>query len=146
MRPVDANPVANFAAQQFVAGHAEQFCFGVEQGVFDRTERLRHHATGAGTGRCEKLGIDTFVLEGILSHHPRRETLDHRADAGRTKTFVEFTPADDAVFGGDLEEMVVSPAGIAGEDFHTSYLGGLCHFIPLFFVLGRCRSCAANCP
>jgi hypothetical protein len=37
------------------------------------------------------------------------------ADAGRAKTLVEFAPADDAVFGRDLDEVVVAPAGVAGE-------------------------------
>src|SRR5882757_2574496 len=40
MRPVDTNAVANFAAEQFIAGHTEQFCFCVKQGVFDRAKRL----------------------------------------------------------------------------------------------------------
>jgi hypothetical protein len=55
------------------------------------------------------------VLKGILPHHPRRKTLDRSTDAGRPETFVEFAPADDAVFSGDLDEMVVSPAGVASE-------------------------------
>src|SRR5713226_1064354 len=101
MRPVDPDPIADFTAEQFVAGHTEQLGFGVEQSVLDRAQRLRDDATGAGARRREKLGENSFVLKGILSHHARRQTLDYRADAGRSKTFVELAPADDAVFGGD---------------------------------------------
>ena len=36
MRPVNANAIANFAAEQLVAGRPEQFCLRIEQGVFDR--------------------------------------------------------------------------------------------------------------
>ena len=53
MRPVDPDAIADLAAEQFVAGHAEQLCLGVEQGVFDRAQRLRHHAAGGGTRRRE---------------------------------------------------------------------------------------------
>ena len=133
MRPVDANAIADLAAEQFVAGHPEQFCLGVEQRVFDRAERLRNDAAGGGAGRRKKLRIDAFVLEGVLSDHARRETLDRSADAGRAKAFVEFAPADDAVLGGDLDEVVVSPAGVAGEQFDASYLRYLRHGVSLFY-------------
>src|ERR1700730_6665461 len=54
MRPVDANAVADFAAEQFAAGHAEEFRFRVEQRVFDRSKRLRDHAAGSRAGRRKK--------------------------------------------------------------------------------------------
>ncbi len=132
MGPVDTDAVADLAAEQFVAGHPQQFCFRIEQGVFDRAERLRHDAAGRGAGRRKKLRIDALVLEGVLSHHPRRQALDRRTDAGRAKTFVKFAPANDAVFGGDLDEVVVSPAGVAGEQFDASYLRHLRHGVSLF--------------
>src|SRR5450432_18 len=144
MRPVDPDTIADLAAEQFVAGHAEQFCLGVEQSVFDRAQRLRHHAAGSGTRRGKKLRMDALVLKCILSDHARRQTLNHRADAGRAKTFVEFAPADNAVFGGDLDEMVVSPAGIASDDFETFYLRHFCHGVPVFFY-GNRRIAWAHC-
>jgi hypothetical protein len=122
MRPVDPNPVADLAAEQFIAGHAEQLALGVEQGVFDGAERLRHDAAGGGAGRCEQLRINPFVRKGVPADHARRQPLDRRTDAGRAETLVEFAPADHAFFGGELDEMVVSPAGVAGEEFNASYL------------------------
>src|ERR1700687_4848918 len=53
MRPVDANTIANFSSEQFVAGHTEQFCFRVEQGVLDRAQRLRDDTTGRRPRRGE---------------------------------------------------------------------------------------------
>src|ERR1700694_4251135 len=134
MRPVDANAIADFATEQFVAGHAEQFCFRVEQRVFDRAERLGYDAAGRGAGRCEKLGVDPLVLTGILPDHARRETLDRSSHAGRPKTFVEFAPADDAFLSGDLDEVVVSPTGVASEQFDDSYLRYLRHGVPCSFL------------
>src|SRR5258708_20233846 len=140
MRPVDTNSIANFAAEQFIAGHPEQFCFRVEQCVFDRAECLGYDAAGRGARRGEKLRIDALVLKGILSHHPCRQTLDRSTDAGRPKAFVEFAPADDSVFGGDLDELIVSPTAVANEQFYASYLPYLRPPISflLFFALFVC--------
>ncbi len=132
MRPVDPNAVADLAAEQLVAGHPEQFCFGVEQRVLDRTQRLRNDAAGRRAGRREQFGIDALVLIYILSDHASREALDRRPDAGRAKAFVEFAPADDVVFRGDFDEVVVSPAGVAGEQFNASYFRSLRHGVSKF--------------
>jgi hypothetical protein len=51
MRPVDPNPIADLAAEQFVTRHPEQFGLGVEQGIFDRPKRLGDDATRPGTRR-----------------------------------------------------------------------------------------------
>src|ERR1700733_3705825 len=127
MRPVDANAVADFATEQVVAGHAEHLPLDVEQGIFDRANRLGDDATGSGAGCRKELGIDSFVLESVLPDHARRQALDHGTDAGRAEAFVEFAPADDAVIGGDLDEMVVPPAGVAGEDVNAAYFRYLRH-------------------
>src|SRR5258706_15799531 len=133
MRPVNANAIANFAAKQLVAGHPEQFSLRIEQGVFDCAKRLCNDTAGGGPRRREELRIDPFVLMGILSNHPRRETLDCSTDARRTKTFVELAPANDAVFGGELDEAVVSPTGVAGEQFDASYFRCVAHSVSSFF-------------
>src|SRR5713101_1689113 len=149
MRPVDANAIANFAAEQFVAGHTEQFCFRIEQGVFDRAKRLRNDTAGRGPCCCEKLRINSLVLKRVLSDHPRRETLDCSTDTRRTKTLVELAPAHDAVFRGELDEVVVSPAGVAGEQFDASYFRYLAHSVSSFFDRqgepGRHPSCRSLC-
>jgi hypothetical protein len=132
MRPVDANAIANFAAEQFVAGHTEQFCLRIEQRVFDRTKRLRNDTAGRRPCRCEKLRIDSLVLKRVLSDHPRRQTLDCSTDTRRTKTLVKFAPANDAVFGGELDKVIVSPTGVAGEQFDASYFRCLAHSVSSF--------------
>ena len=137
MRPVDPDAVADLAAEQFVAGYSERFCFRVEQRIFDGAERLRHDAAGGGTGRCEQLGIDAFVLKRVLAHHPRREAPDRGTEPGRTETFVKFTPADDAVLGGELDKVVVPPAGIAGQQFDAFYLRCFRHGVSLVSCSGQ---------
>src|SRR6201747_750352 len=97
MRPVDPDAVANFAAEQFIAGHAEHLGLDVEQSIFDRAERLAHHAAGPRAGRCEQLDIDALVRKRVLPDHARRKPLNYSADAGRAKTFVEFAPAGHAL-------------------------------------------------
>src|SRR5262249_46896241 len=74
------------------------------------------------------------MLEGVLPDDPSRQPLDCGTDAGRAKTFVIFAPADDAVLGGDLDEVVVSPARVAGQDFDGPYFRSLRHGFPLFFA------------
>src|SRR6185295_4294772 len=59
------------------------------------------------------------------------QPLDRRRHAWRAKTLVVLAPADDAVLGHDLDEVVVPPAGVACERFDASDLGGLFHdFLP----------------
>jgi len=71
------------------------------------------------------------VLECVLADHAGCEALDRRGDAGRSKALVVLAPADDAVLGHDLDEVVIPPAGVAGERYNASYLGGLFHdFLP----------------
>ena len=62
------------------------------------------------------------MREDVLPDHAAGQPLDRRADAGRAKALVIFAPADHAVLGRDLDEMVVPPAGVAGEDFDAFYL------------------------
>jgi hypothetical protein len=64
------------------------------------------------------------VLADRLADDPGNEALDHRPDAGRAEALVELAPADHALVGRQLDEVVVAPAGIAGErldgpDFHV---------------------------
>src|SRR5260370_35654884 len=77
------------------------------------------------------------MLERILSHDPRREALDHRAEAGRTKAFVKFAPADDSVCRCDLEKMVVSPPRVAGQQLDASHLRVLRHGVSLLLFMIR---------
>ncbi len=53
MRPVDANAVADFPAEQFITGHAEHLGLDIEQSIFDRAQRLPDNAAGTGARRRE---------------------------------------------------------------------------------------------
>ena len=57
------------------------------------------------------------MLKRILSDHPSRQALDRGTDAGGAEAFVEFAPASHAVIGGDLDEVIVAPAGVTAEEF-----------------------------
>ena len=50
---------------------------------------------------------------------PRCHALDYSADAGCAKAFVILTPADDAAIGGELDEMIVAPARVGGQQFNA---------------------------
>src|SRR5262249_39320229 len=64
---------------------------------------------------------------GVLADYPRRKSLNCGTNAGRAKAFVIFAPADDTVFRRGLDEMVVSPPGVTGEDFDFGDLRCFCH-------------------
>jgi hypothetical protein len=119
MRPIDPDTVADLAAEQFVAGHTETLRLGIEQRILDRAERLRHHAAGGGTRGREQLCVDALVPEDVLPDDAGGQALDRSADARRAEALVELAPSDDAVLGRQLDEVVVSPAGVAGENFKT---------------------------
>ena len=130
VRPVDPDAVADLAAEQVVAGHAERLGLDVEQRVLDGAERQRHHAAGGRPRRGKQFGVDPLVLVSVLADHARREPLDRRGHAGRAKSLVILAPADDAVLGHDLDEVVVPPAGVAGKRLDASDLGGFFHGFP----------------
>ncbi len=90
MRPVHPDAVADLAAEQFVAGHAEQLGLGVEQRVLDGAERQRHHAAGGGPCRCGKLGKNPLMGKHVLPDHAAGQPLDRGADAGRAKALVDI--------------------------------------------------------
>jgi hypothetical protein len=75
------------------------------------------------------------MLKGILADHSCRQPFDRRGNARSAKSLVEFAPAGDAVFGHDLDEVVVSPAGVAGQRLDTSNGALLGHDFPPGLVL-----------
>ena len=123
MRPVERNAVAQLAAEQRVDRHAERLCLGIEQRILDRADRLRHDAAGGWARRGVKLRIDALVIADALADDLGGKARDCRTDSRRAEVFGKLAPADDAVVGGQLDEMIVAPAGVAGErldgaDFH----------------------------
>src|SRR6185436_10717518 len=136
VRPVDSDAVADLAAEQVVAGHAERLGLDVEQRVLDGAERQRYHAAGGRPRRGKQLRVDPLMLKRVLADHTRRKPLDRSRHTGRAKALVILAPADDAILGHDLDEVVVPPAGVAGERFDASYGGGFFHdFLPRGLLL-----------
>ena len=122
MRPIDPYTIAHLAAEQDIARHAERLRLRVEQGILDRTEPLTDNASGGRPGETVELGKDPFVVEDVLPDDPRSEPFDDGTDPRGSETLVELAPGDDAVVGGQLEEMIIPPAGVTAEDFETRHL------------------------
>src|SRR5271165_1887905 len=122
MRPIDPHTIAHLAAEQHITRHAQRLGLCVEQGVFDRTEPLADHPAGGRPGKAVEFRIDPLVVEDVLSDDPCGEPLDDRTDPGRTEAFIEPAPTDDAFVGGQLQEMIIPPAGIAAKDFEARHL------------------------
>ena len=115
MRPVERDAIAQLAAEQRVARHAERLRLGVEQRVLDRADRLRDDAARGGPCRRVKLGVDALVIADGLPDDLAGEPRDHGADAGRAEVLGNSLQPTMPSDGGQLDEMVVAPAGIAGE-------------------------------
>ena len=122
MRPIDPHTVAHLTAEQQVTRHPECLCLCVEQRVFDRTEPLADHTPGGRPGEAVELGMDPLLIEDLLPNDPLSQPLDDRADPGGTEAFIELAPADDAVVGGQLQEMIIPPTGVAAKDFKARHL------------------------
>ena len=78
----------------------------------------------AGPGGAVELGVDALVRADRLADDARRQPLDDGAHARRAEPLVELAPADDAGVGGELDEVVVAPAGIAGQRLDAFDLHG----------------------
>src|SRR6516225_8863483 len=100
-----------------MARYLERLGLGVEQSVLDGPEPLADDPTGGRPGQAIELGIYPLMVEDGLSDNPPGEPLDDGADPGRTKSLVELAPTDYAVVGRQLQEMIVSPAGVAAKNF-----------------------------
>lgn len=61
MRLVDTDTIADFAAEQFVAGYTKQLALGIKQCVFDRANRLGYDTASRRARRREKLCI-VFIV------------------------------------------------------------------------------------
>src|SRR6185436_978453 len=67
VRPVHANPVAQSAAEQHVAGHAERLRLGVEERVLDSSHRQRYDAAPTRPRNRVQLSPNLLVLSNPLS-------------------------------------------------------------------------------
>ena len=125
MRPVDPDAVADLAAEQLVAGHAQRLGLGVEQGVLDGAQRLGDDAAGSRPRGAVELGIDALVLARRLADDARPSRSITVATPGEPKPSSNSLQPTMPVVGRKLDEMVVAPAGIAGQrfdarDFHVA--------------------------
>src|SRR5690606_32601130 len=117
VRPVNPDAIAAYCAERCIAGVAQARRPGIAQRVLDGTERARAHAARCGPGDGIAFLVDALVVVGVLADDAGRKALERSAEAGCAEAFVEFAPADDAGVGRHLDEVVVSPASIAGECF-----------------------------
>jgi hypothetical protein len=117
VRPVDGNDVPLLTAKQVVDGHAQGLGFGVQQRVFDGTERLGAQSVRSGSRGGRKSGVEALMVVYLLADQTVSIPLDDGREPGRPEGLVEFAPADDAVIGDELEKMIVTPSGIAGQRF-----------------------------
>src|SRR5919106_1817004 len=93
------------------------FVFGVQQRVFDGTERLGAQSVRSGSRGGRKSGVEALMFVYLLADQTVSIPLDDGREPGRPEGLVEFAPADDAVIGDELEKMIVTPSGIAGQRF-----------------------------
>ena len=126
VRPVDGNGIPLLTAEQVVDRHAQSFGFGVQQRVLDGTERLGAQPVRGRSRGGRKGGIEALVVVYRLADQPVGIPLDDGREPGGSEGLVEFAPADDAVVGDELEEVVVAPSGVAGQRFDPLDFYGSC--------------------
>src|SRR5215204_7729309 len=117
VRPVDGNDIPLLPAKQVVDRHTQGLGFGVQQRIFDGTERLGAQSVRGGSRGSRKGGIEALMVVYRLADQTVSIPLDDGREPGRPEGLVEFAPADDAVIGDELEKVIVTPSGIAGQRF-----------------------------
>src|SRR5919112_4439454 len=117
MRPIDGNEIPLLPAKQVVDGHAQGLGFGVQQRIFDGTERLSAQSVRRGSRGGRKGGVETLMVVYLLADQSVSIPLYDGREPGRPENLVEFAPADDALIGDELEKVIVTPSGIAGQRF-----------------------------
>src|SRR5215210_8275696 len=127
VRPIDGNDVPLLPAKQVVDGHTQGLGFGVQQRIFDGTERLSAQSVRGGSRGSRKGGVEALMVVYRLANQSAGVPLDDGREPGRPEGLVEFAPANDAVIGDELYKVVVAPSGITGQrfdplDFHRSKL------------------------
>ena len=125
MRPVHADAVANLSAEQFVYRYAQPLCLGIKQRVLNRAHGERDEAAGRGAGCAVEFRVNALMRADFLADHAGGHPVDDSAHAGCAKALVKFAPTDNARIGGELDEVVIAPACVAGQrldalDYHAS--------------------------
>src|SRR5215207_1012946 len=117
VRPIDGNDIPLLPAKQVVDGHAQGLGFGVQQRVLDGTERLGAQSIRGGSRGSRKGGIEALMVVYRLADQSVSVPLNDGREPGGAEGLVEFAPADDPVIGDELEKVIVTPSGIAGQRF-----------------------------
>ena len=125
VRPVEPQPLALGPPEQLVHGNAERPRLRVEQRVLDGGDGLLDHAARRLPAHGVERGDDGLAGARILADHQRRQAVDGRADADAAEGLVVLAPADDAVIGGELEEVERALAGVGvqvleARDLHAA--------------------------
>ena len=129
VRPVEADALADRAAEQLVDGHTEGPGLEIEQGVLDGTQRLLDDAARGLPAHRVEPGADRLVRPGIVADHLGGEPVDDRGDAEAAERLVVLAPADQPVVGRELEEVEVALTGIGVQmldpgDLHVGLSAG----------------------
>src|SRR5829696_9145885 len=117
VRPVDGNDVPLLPTKQVVDGHAQSLGFGVQQRIFYGTERLGAQSVRSGSRGSRKGGVEALMVVYRLADQSVSIPLDEGREPGRPEGLVEFAPAHHPVIGEELEKVIVTPSGIAGQRF-----------------------------
>ena len=122
MRPVEPEPLALGSAEQLVHRDAEGARLRVEQRVLDGGDGLLDHPAGRLPAHGVERGDDGLAGARVPADHEGGQAVDGRGDAGATERLVVLTPADDAVIGGELEEVEDALAGIGVQVLEARHL------------------------
>src|SRR2546428_7751280 len=114
-----SQPLALGPPEQLVHGNAERRGLRVEQHVLDGGDGLLDHAARRLPAHGVERGDDGLAGARILADHQRRQAVDGRADADAAEGLVVLAPADDAVIGGELEEVERALAGVGVQVLET---------------------------
>ena len=138
VRPVHPDRIAHLAAQEVVAGHAQGLGLGVQQGVLDGADAHGHdpghRLPGPGMQAC----VDAFDIMDPFADHHAGKPLDDGGNADGPLVLVVFAPTHDAVFRGDLDEVVVAPPGVASTVLTITLRA------PSTVLTITCSSCSAS--
>ncbi len=104
MRPIEAQAVADRAAQQLVDRNPQRLRLQIDQRVLDRPDRLLVHPARRGARHAmEERGM-ALHRPWVHSDEASREAADHLAQTLRAVGLHELRPAGQTLVGADPEE------------------------------------------
>ena len=119
MAPVNRDFLAYRTAEEIINRYVQRLPLDIEQGVFNRRDRLLIDAARRLAGLGVKKLVYAFVRHGVHADYPVDQAPDHGGQAGAAVTLVIFGDTGDAFVCDQLEEAKISPAGVAMPDLAT---------------------------